>query len=190
MTAAVRALWAFAALVLLGGGFALERTYERSIENSKAQIEMLYRHTVVNERTIARVAELRAAQTAAEMDLRRTTANASLPAATAVLLQTLHDGALHKHTQIWGVETGRTLVQNRLLATDLTLHVRGHFPNIVRFVEDVSQHTVLVKVSSTDLALASQAPAGREPDLDASVHAILYRVQDEEEGKGRIASVP
>jgi Tfp pilus assembly protein PilO len=191
MTLGVRLLWALTAIELFGGGIAIESRYRHSIERSRAAAEALYRSTMHNERLIAQAAELRAAQAAAEADLQHISMERSLSAATASLLSTLEVVAAREHAEISGVDPGRTTLEDRLLATDLTLRVRGKFRNIVSFVEDVSRQAVLLKVSNTELAIASEPEHAPEPNLDATVHATLYRLSGAgTTGERRIASAP
>lgn len=187
----IRLFWTLTTLLLFGSVFAVESTYRREIESSRAATETLYRSTVHNEQLIGRAAELRAAQAVAEADLQRISTERSLSAATASLISTLEDAATRDHAQIAGLDPGRTTREDRLLATDLTLRVRGKFRNVVSFVEDISQHAVLLKVSNTELAVASQPEGAPEPKLDATVHATLYRLNGAgTTGERRIASAP
>jgi Tfp pilus assembly protein PilO len=180
MTVGVRLLWILACGMLAGGAFCLESHYERTIGTSKATIETLYRDTVRNETIVAHADTLRAVQTAAERELRSISREHSLAAATASLLVTLQQTARRCHVDVLALQPGATTKERRLAATDLSLRVRGRFSDILAFLQDVPSHDNIISVSRTDLVLASDAGSAREPNLDATVHATLYRLQGEE----------
>jgi Tfp pilus assembly protein PilO len=173
----VRILWIVTAAVSLSGAYVLESHYERSISASRMRIEMLYRNTTNNQRIVAHAAELRAAQAAAEADLQRVSHDGSLPMATVSLLVTLQEAASRYHVAVVALQPGTTVSENRLSATDLTLRMRGRFLDMIRFLENISRQNSILRVSRTDLALSSRAAKTAEPELDATVHATLYRME-------------
>jgi Tfp pilus assembly protein PilO len=65
-----------------------------------------------------------------------------------------------------------------LQATPLSIRINGTFRGILGFVEDLSHHATLIRVTDTELALASSAQSNAaQPRLDATIHATLYRLQ-------------
>lgn len=176
MIKTVRVAWALLAVLLFWSGYFIETRYESAIERSKANMELLYRRTVANERAVADATLLHGAEEAAERDLAHISRSTSAPLATASLLAILHDSARQYRVTVRDVEPGRSLADGALQSTDLTLHVRGGFSDIVRFIAALSQRSQPVRVSRTELALASQAAPTRRPYLDATIHAVLYRV--------------
>lgn len=176
----VRLLWILACGMLAGGAFCLESHYERAIGTSKATIETLYRNTVRNESIVAHAGTLRAAQRAAERELRSISGEHSLAVATASLLVTLQQTAHRCHVIVLALQPGPTTAERRLAATDLSLRLRGRFSDILAFLQDIPRHENIISVSRTDLVLATDTGLETEPNLDATVHAILYRLQEEE----------
>jgi Tfp pilus assembly protein PilO len=175
----VRALWLLAAAIVLGGMAFLHARYENAISASFARTESLYRETAATARLIRQAPRLETLYRQARGDLSRVSREVSLPAATANLLATLYASSRTLHTQVVDVEPGVTPnTPDELQATPLTIRVSGTFRNILRFVEDLSEHATLVSVSDTELALASGSQrAAIEPQLDATIHATLYRLQ-------------
>jgi hypothetical protein len=177
MSIAPRIAWVVVAASIFWSGYSIEMTYERAIDRSKARIESLYHQTVATERTVADAAMLRKSSEVATHDLAGVSRTTSAPLATASLLAILHGCAREYRVTVRDLEPGRSLVDGALLSTDLTLRVRGTFFDIVRFIGALSQQSQPVGVSHTELALASLASAAaRRPYLDATIHAVLYRV--------------
>jgi Tfp pilus assembly protein PilO len=178
VTADVRVLWFLAAAMFVAGGYWLEARYERAIDASKTDIEALYRNTAQNQRIVAHAAALKAAQATAETELRSVSHEPSLSAVTASLLVTLEDSAHRCKVDVVALQPGTTITEDRLAATDLTVRMRGSFTHLIAFLQDISRHADIISVSRSDLALSSQAESSREPKLDATIHATLYRLLD------------
>lgn len=195
----VRIVWLCALCVLLGGASYVQTRYQTAIHAAQERTETLYRQTVADERTIRAAAGLRAVQARAQDDLAHLSQTASLSATTAALLSELDQSAHRFDSQVTGLEPGavqpspdtkdRARGGGELRATALTIHVRGRFRSLLQFVEDLSHHSTLIRVSDTEMALAAGAGSeGSEPHLDATIHAIIYRLLVPKRAEYRIAS--
>jgi hypothetical protein len=181
----VRCLWLASILVLAFGAWVLNARYERSIAAAHEQTEYLYRETVANRRTISQAAALHAIERQAREDIGRISHERSLSTTTAELLDMLHHSSRDYRTQILGVvptqtsaAAGHVVEESRdLLATHLTIRAGGSFKNILVFVENLSHQSTLLDVADVELALAGGADQNvNEPDLEATIHATLYRL--------------
>lgn len=179
MSVGVRILWALSAAILISGVYRLQTHYERAIDASKTTIETLYRNTTRNQNVVAHATLLRAAQTAAEHDLHRISREHSLATVTASLLVTLQESARRCRVQVLALQPGTTTAEDRLIATSLSLRMSGTFGDLITFLQDISRHADIISVSRTDLALSTQSDGEKDPRLDATIHATLYRLQPE-----------
>lgn len=178
-TAAVRALWSAAALLAVADCAYILHHFERHIALTQTSIESLYAMTSANERTIHDAAHLRAQRDAARRDLAKFDAAATLPSATAAVLEALERQARAHHASVTAVApAAQPLPSNMrgLLPTPLTLRVRGRFRDLLGFLSDVAQRTPLVEIRHTELAPAQKPGAQAEPVLDAAIDATMYRL--------------
>jgi len=173
-----RAVWMLAGGILVAGWFFVHDRFETAILQSRSRTDLLYRQTVANSEIVRQASMLREVQRRAETDLAQVSRDASPSATTARLLQMLHDSASSLGSQILSVEPGAPQPGGAALqATQLTIRIRGRFQNVLRFVEDLSHHGTLVRVSDTEMVPAhAERLQGSEPRLDATIHAILYRL--------------
>jgi Tfp pilus assembly protein PilO len=174
----VRLLWVFAVSAFAVGSYYLETRFERAIHASQTSIETLYRSTLQNQRVVARADVLRQAQHNAEAELRGVSGERSLTAVTAALLVTLQNAAQRCRVDVLALQPGSTVAEDRLAATELTMRMHGRFTNLIAFLQDISRHAEMISVSRTDLALSAGNASDRQPQLDATIHATLYRLQD------------
>jgi Tfp pilus assembly protein PilO len=93
------------------------------------------------------------------------------------MLLALQEQATRYHVSVVSLQPGSTVTERRLTATQLTLRMRGRFVDVIAFVQHISTASAVISVSRTDLAVSSQADTMRDPQLDATVHATLYRLQ-------------
>lgn len=181
----VRVLWCLAFAFLAAAAYEVIANYEPAIKAVSAASEMLYRQSAVNERTVRQSSLLHALQLSAESDLRKVSPERSLAATTAALLTTLETSAKQHRVRVMSIDPvaaasppkDGAMMDNRLLSNTMTLRIRGHFQNILSFVEDLSRHSTLLKVAHTELALSNAAQSAAEPTLDATVDATLYRLR-------------
>lgn len=194
----VRALWLLVIAVVAGGWFFVQTHFEDAITASHAQTELLYRQTVADARIVRQAPQLRQVQQRAQNDLARISHDSSLSASTANLLETLHASVKRFDSKVTGVEPGSATAAagksgkpDPLESAALTIHVRGSFRHILGFVEDLSHHATPIRVWDTELSLAHDASAASaEPQLDATIHATLYRLRQTYNKEMRIAAAP
>lgn len=174
----VRALWLLAIGVLLCGSVCVQLRFQTAIRAAHDRTELLYRQTVADTRIIGQASSLHRIQAQAERDLARVSREPSLSAVTANLLDTLHGSATAFHTTVLELQPAQAqAAAQELQAVPITIRVRGRFRNILQFVEDLSHHATLVRVSDTEMAVSNDAgPSEAEPRLDATIHATLYRL--------------
>jgi len=182
----VRAVWLLAILIAGAGLYCIETRYEGAIRLAHDNTESLYRRMVANERIVQQAGVLRRLEAQAMRNLRRVSHETSLSVSTAALVATLDSSANLYHTEVTGLEPSQVQSSQappkgaddrRLSATEITIRARGEFRNVLRFVEDLSHHATLISVSDTQLALANRENERPEPQLDATIHATLYRLQ-------------
>lgn len=193
----VRALWLFALVTIAAGSFAIARSYETKIAQSRARSEAAYQRTLENERVVHLAGELRASESVAAVDLRRLSRDTRTAQSTADLLSMLQRKAAQFGASVQGVEPSAPMgdggvpqhLDSRLLETPVTLRVHGTFRGILRFVEQLSQERTLVGVQDVQLSLAGESPnAAGTPQLDAIVHAGLYRLYLPAQEERRVAT--
>lgn len=189
----VRAVWLLALCVLIGGSFYVQTQYQTAIALSHERTETLYRETVTNARIVRQASSLHAIQQRAQADLARISHDTSLSGTTASLLFMLHGSAATFDTRILEVQPGSApptaAVPKSLQATAVTIRVRGKFRDILGFVEDLSHHATLISVSDTEMAPANDSENGAaEPQLDATIHATMYRLALPDAKELRVAS--
>lgn len=175
----VRAVWLFAALVLCAGSFSIRSHYQRAISASEDRTESLYRQTVADTRIVQQSGRLHAIERQALDDLTRVSHDTSISASTANLLGTLQQSARTYDTRIEELQPQSAQMETEdLRATPLNIRVSGTFKNILAFVEDLSHHATLIRVTDTEIAVTSGAQRdAAQPHLDATIHATLYRLQ-------------
>lgn len=183
----VRALWLIACCLLIGGSFYVHMRYGTAISASHARTETFYRETVAAQRIIREAAGLRMIQRRAERDLARVSHDTSLSGTTASLLEALHSSANRFDARVLAVQpegapssAGKNAAgaDAALQAISLTIRVRAKFRDVLGFVENLSHHATLVNVSDTEMSLAAGGdPGAAEPQLDATIHATLYRLE-------------
>jgi Tfp pilus assembly protein PilO len=175
----VRALWLLAVLVLCAGSLYIRARYQSAISTAEDRTESLYRQTVADARIVRQSGRLGAIERQALDDLDRVSHDTSISASTANLLGMLHQSARTYDTRVEELQpqSGQTET-GALQATPLSIRINGTFRGILGFVEDLSHHATLIRVTDTELALASSAQSNAaQPRLDATIHATLYRLQ-------------
>lgn len=189
----VRALWALAIAVLIGGSLYLHHTYERRIAASYARSQDLYADTVADTRMVRSADRLKALQKRVEEDIRRISRDRSMSSTTVKLLSSLERSAKTFHTRILEIEPGaaQAAPNKALEATGLTIRVSGAFRDLLHFVEDLSHHATLVSVGDTELSLGGRGETeAADPRLEAVIHATLYRLRLPGEKEDTRASTP
>lgn len=173
-----RVLWAAAALFAFGAAWQVQHHFERRIVQAQRAAESLYAMTSANERTIQEETRLRAARDAAERDLKHFGAAASLPSATAAVLEAFERQARSHRATVAAVTPAasmRTLQTPGLLAMPVTVRVRGDFRDILALLVDMPERTPLVEIRRTQLAPSGKPGTGAEPVLDAAIDVTMYR---------------
>lgn len=174
----MRALWTASALLAIGACWYVQHHFERRIARAQTSVESLYAMTSANERTVREAGRLRAARNAAEADLKRFGAGASLPSATAAVLEALERQARAHRATVAAVAPAAVTTSIRtpgLLAVPVTLRVRGQFRDLLAFLIDVSERTPLLEIRRTQLAPSGKRRTRVEPMLDAVIDAMMYR---------------
>jgi len=175
----VRLVWLLAVGVFCIGLAYVHMRYHGAIEASNGRAEHLYAQTVANSRIVHQAAHLRAVAQRAQHDLAQISHDVSLPRTTAELLRTLYASALKYDTRVLAIQPGsdENAEKPALEGTALTIRISGTFRNILNFVEDLSHHSTLINVSDTEMTLASGSEGhAAEPRLDATIHAVVYRL--------------
>lgn len=173
-----RAFWAAAVLCAAGAGWYVQQHFERRIAQAQTAVESLYAMTSANERTIQEEERLRAARDAAERDLKRFGAAASLPSATAAVLEAFERQARAHRATVAAVTpavAAPSMQTTGLLAMPVTVRVRGHFRDLLALLIDMSERTPLVEIRRTQLAPSGKPGSGVEPVLDAAIDVTMYR---------------
>jgi hypothetical protein len=182
----VRAAWLLAVIIVGYGAYFIGTHYERAIAQAHDVTESLYRRTVANERIIQEAGMLSRVQSTTLNDLRRVSHETSLSLTTAELVATLDRSGSAFRTRVTELEPAPmqsslaiakpSVADTALSATEITIKARGQFRNLIRFVEDLSHHRTLLRISDTQLAIAARGDDTRSPNLDAIIHATLYRL--------------
>jgi hypothetical protein len=180
-----RLLWMLTALVAVGGYYAIDSHYQQAIGRAGEATQQLYERVAANSRIIREAGRLALVQARVRADIAAVTKDQSPAATTSALLMMLATSAKRFHVQVKAVEpatpasTGAVAAApiDGLIGTDMTIRVRGRFRNLLGFVEDLSHHGVLLAITDTQLAVTGNNDANvPAPDLDATVHATLYRI--------------
>lgn len=174
----VRAVWLLALAVLLCGAFYIQTAYQTVIAASHARTEVLYRQTVAEARIVRESSELRVIEQRAQSDLAHISHESSLSGTTANLLALLQTSAKAFDLRVREVRPGSVEDDGTpLRATPVTIGVQGQFRDILAFVEHLSHQRTLISVTDTEMSVTNESPLrGREPRLDATIHAMLYRL--------------
>ncbi len=157
--------------------------YERRIAASNRRSADLYARTAENRQVIAQIGRFRAAQRRVRSDLRRMAARRSAAATTAATLAGLDATARTYRVRIRAVLPGPEATAGPatepLRANVLTIHVRGRFRNILRFLVQVPAGGVPIEIDGAQLAPTSGIEPGTgQPLLDATIHATVYEISN------------
>ena len=174
----VRALWAFVVLFAGCGVYVLQTHYQAAIGLAHERTERLYAQVVADSRIVREAGRYREVQRRAEVDLAHVSHAESFSAATADLLATLERSGAVFSTRVLAVQPGAAPAGTDADTSEVTIRVRGRFANVLRFIEDLSHHSTLVQVSDTEIMLAARDRSSeREPRVDATIHAAIYRLR-------------
>lgn len=172
-----RALWIAAICTLLFGLHAVESRYEPPIAAARVRADRFYDEMLANERLVRQAAVLRRAEHAAAADLRRISRDDSISSTTASLIDRLTRISRVRHVTLLSVQPQNApLPEGTMPSTAVSIAVRGRFPALLQFIEELSHGGTLMRVTGAQIAVAS-APQKRntEPLLDAGIQTILYR---------------
>lgn len=186
----VRAVWLCSVLLVLGGGFFIERHFEPAIAGARSRSETLYRETAADVRLVSEAAYVRAQERRARLELSAIEQDATLSESTARLLPVLHARAAAFGTSVRAVAPAgaATGAGTSLAAQPFTMTVRGTFRGVLGFIADLSHHSTLIGVGDAELAPVSGASRTGAQPLDATIHATLYRLQHPTEEEPHAAS--
>jgi hypothetical protein len=172
----VRALWIAAVCMLAFGLYMVHARYEPVIGAAHLRADRFYSGMLSNERLIREAAVLHRTERAAFADLRRVSRNSSQGATTAGLIAHISEVSRAQGVTLLSLEPQEAPSGDRSMpSTDLTIGVRGRFPALLQFIEDLSRSGTLLRVTGAHLSLAAAAQTGSKPLIDAAVRAVLYR---------------
>jgi hypothetical protein len=179
----VRAVWVLAILILTAAAGLIQTRYEHRILLARDSCEMLYRRIAANDRIMQESGTLLRAQTVALNDLKDVPRETSLPKTMTELVAMLDSRARAHHIQVVELEpaAAQGVVapdpgHQALSATTVTIAVRGRFRDILQFTEDVPRHRTLLSIANTQMSLAAGEEQKAQPELDATLHASVYRL--------------
>lgn len=174
-TAQVRWLWAAAFAVLIFGSGAWLRPQERRIASVRAQAEGFSRQDAANRRTIARIAVLQREQRRAETELRRSWMSAPRARLVAQFVRAVDREARALRLDIIDVEpmTSQGPEDSRIAELPVTVRLRGHFREMVWFLQSIARNRLPIHVGGTDLVRTNAIDAG-EPDLEATMRLAPF----------------
>jgi hypothetical protein len=183
----VRATWLLAIAVMGLGAYFVQTYYERGIADSSDAAEFFFRRAAANEHIVQEAGTLARVQSRALGDLHRVSGERSLSLSTAALVAMLSRLSAAYHVQVMGIEPGTqerpmtaaspVLGDGDLTGSPVTIRARGRFRNLLKFIENLSHHGILLSVSDTQLALADGREDRAEPEIDATIVATLYRLR-------------
>ena len=169
-----------AALAMISFVLIVSVHYERAAAMAYEQSERLYAEIQADRAIVARASGLQKMNAAALADLRRISKETSLSLSTANVIEDLQASAGRDGAAIAAIEPGpaaQALPSSGLARTPITIRARGTFAQLLHFVSTLSQQKTLVSVSDSSFALAqSGKPAQKNPLLETTVHATLYRL--------------
>lgn len=193
-----RALWMLTLITIAAGSFAIQRSYETAIFRSGVRGEAAYRQTLENDRIVRLAAELRASESIAAADLHRLSRDTRAAQSTAELLATLQNKGEQAGVSVQGVQPAVSLpdagpsqpLDSRFAETPMTLRISGTFRALLQFVEYLSEERTLVGVEDVQLSLGDQSrtTTSADPQIDAVVHATLYRLHLPVQEERRVAA--
>ncbi|MBV9270473.1 MAG: hypothetical protein JO165_05220 [Candidatus Eremiobacteraeota bacterium] len=146
-----------------------------------SESEHLYAQTAANERVIRESKRLAALQTAVDRDLSGVESKRFVTF-TEELLQIVDSDAHHFGATAVGVEPASVPqppagAPDGLIGVPVTIRVQGKFEALLRLIEDLPRHNVLLAIDDTQMRIAGTATdARRSPTLEATIHATLYTV--------------
>ncbi len=187
----VRAVWILAALVLLCGSAIVRSRYENAIAVSYGRSEALSRRIDVNRGILDRSGNLHVLENRAQRDLAKLSLTGSAASSTANLIALLEKSSRSFRTQVVQIQPEFAEANEdagALESMPVTIRLDGRFRNILAFIADLSRHDTLISVTDTELALSSEHLENGPPRLDATVHAVLYRLRAQKGLGVRIAS--
>lgn len=177
-----RALWVLACAVLVSGYTAIEHRYEHAISRSIERTEELQRETGLNDVAIERGASLKRAERQVRGDLQHLATDNSMPKLTAMFLYNLESDAHALGVSVTSVELQQRLANEKttvgledLTSVPMIVRLKGAFPRLIRFVQELSLRRLLVRVDNTDLT-AIPANAGSRVRVALEVHLTLYEL--------------
>lgn len=196
----VRAVWLLVALLAAGGTYVFQTRYQAAIARAHERTEKLYAQVTADVRIVRQARRFRQVQRRAEQDLSHLSYGRSFSAATVEFLSSLERSGKAFSTRVLAVEpaaaaheaganSGPGKPAPPLDAIAVTIRVRGRFARVLRFVEDLSHHATPVRVWDTEITLAGERAFSKgQPEVDATIHATIYRVDVPLGGGDRRAS--
>ncbi|HEY8296747.1 MAG TPA: hypothetical protein VIG32_01820 [Candidatus Baltobacteraceae bacterium] len=187
VTQSARFVWLCAGLVLLAGYYPLGVRYQRAVDAAGEAAQGLYERASANERIIDQAVRLRHIESRVETDIARARPARAQAAGTAALLVSVAEVAARYHAHAISVAPAGDAPRPAsdaseppppLVGSDVEIRLRGRFRDLLHCIEELSHHGVLLFISDTQLALGNQAAdaVGSTPELEATVHATLYRL--------------
>ena len=177
-----RLSWLASAALLLGVGIGLiwwpsARRIDELQEHARVMYERANRNQAIVERSVA----LRRIRLRVERDVRRLSGRSSLAAATAATIALVNGEARRFNVSIRQiapdqVSTAESDLKEQLAPYALEIGLRGRFSDMLALVSDLPRHEVLIGVAQVDLTSLAR-PSSDRPELDATLHATIYRVR-------------
>lgn len=175
-----RVLW-LAACLVFGVGCRLIAVRETAIANAGLATDQLTRKIEMNDAIIARADTLRQQEQLVRRDLLKLSTWQQPAISIAAFLRRLEYLGSQLGVAVVSVTPSSELRTTRsaasaLAALPVTVLVRGDFPALVRFIQEVTRQRSLTGVESVQMAISSLA-ARRRRSLEATLHLTLYRVR-------------
>lgn len=178
-----RLLWVLAVTVLILGIYAARTRYEPAIAGANERGATYYARMTADERLLRRAASLKRVERTARAQLSGLR-NETLSAATAGLINDLQNAGSASGVRVTKLEPdsvpGQSAVPGNaadLLPQEVTVEAQGRFASLLRFIGSLTRQGSLVQITGTRFALVSGPRAGAQPVLDATIHAVLYRLR-------------
>lgn len=184
-----RSLWSVTLLCAVLGMAGIELRAQAQISQAQYESETLYDQAVSVQRASRTAPAMRNAERTAERDLHGVAMPGGDWESMAAALRIFSHESTRAGVRITGLQPqpqDAASKDARLVAMPVLLNARGSFAHLMRFVEDLSHQRLLLRISQTDLTREAQ-PGVPTPVLDATVNAVVYRLNLPKEEEVRIA---